>query len=95
MRLSAIALLALLPGTAGAVAVQKAPPQKPPLMKGAPPASSPNCPRATGYYAFDSSKPVKPQNLGELPPANAYAAVLRHDGRCEVPVVIKYGVGRR
>lgn len=90
MRLLAIALVALLPATAGAVAVQK-----PPEVKGAPLPSSPNCPRTTSYYAFDSSQPVKPRKLGELPPANAYSAVLRREGRCEVPVVIKYGVGGR
>ena len=90
MRLLAIAFVALLPGTAGAVAVQK-----PPIVKGALTPSSSGCPWTTSYYAFNSSQPVKPRKLGELPPANAYAAVLRRDGRCEVPVVIKYGVGRR
>jgi hypothetical protein len=89
MRLLAAALLASLPAAAGAVALQKAP-----VVKGGPFPSAADCPRTTSYHAFDASKPVNPRKLGELPPANAYAAVLRHDGRCEVPVVIKYGVGR-
>ena len=58
-------------------------------------ASSPNCPRTTSYYAWRRDKPVKPQKLTELPPANAYAAVLRHNGRCEDPVVIRYNLGGR
>lgn len=90
MRLLAAALLAALPATAGAVAFQKGP-----IIKGGPPLSAADCPKTTSYYAFDPSKPVKPRKLGELPPANAYAAVLRHDGRCEVPVIIRYGIGRR
>ena len=88
MRLLTIALLVSLSGTAGAVSVQK-----PPVVKGAPPPSSPNCARTTSYYAFDSSQPVKPRKLVELPPANAYAAVYRRIGSCEVPLVVKYRVG--
>jgi len=90
MRLLAVTILALLPAAAGAVAVKGTP-----VVKGALPPASADCPRTTSYYAFDPSKPVKPQKLVELPPANAYAAVYRHVGGCEVPVVVKYGVGRR
>lgn len=54
-----------------------------------------NCPRATSMHAYDRSKPFKPQKLGELPPANAYSAVLRVIRGCEVPIVVKYGVGGR
>ena len=53
------------------------------------------CPRTTSMQAFDRSKPLKPQKLGELPPANAYKAVYRLVAGCEVPVVVKYGVGGR
>jgi hypothetical protein len=53
------------------------------------------CPRTTSMHAFDRSKPLKPQKLGDLPPANAYKAVYRTVGGCEVPVVVKYGVGGR
>ena len=58
-------------------------------------ATDPNCPRATSMHAYDRSKPLKPQKLGDLPPANAYKAVYRLVGGCEVPVVVKYGVGGR
>ena len=86
MRLLAIAVLALLPGAvdAGPVAWRTLP---------QPPAA--DCPQTTAHHAFDPKQPLKPRKLAELPPANAYSAVLRHDGKCEVPVVIKYGVGER
>lgn len=58
-------------------------------------AQAPDCPRTTAMHAFDRSKPLKPQKLGELPPANAYKAVYRLVRGCEVPVVVKYGVGGR
>jgi hypothetical protein len=57
--------------------------------------AAPNCPRTTSMHAFDRSKPLKPQKLGELPAANAYKAVYRLIGGCEVPMVVKYGVGGR
>jgi hypothetical protein len=55
----------------------------------------PNCPHATSMHAYERSKPPKPQRLGELPPANAYSAVYRLIRGCEVPVVVRYGVGGR
>ena len=58
-------------------------------------ASSPNCPRTTNYHAWQSGKALKPQKLADLPPANAYLAVLRRVRGCEVPIVVKYGVGRQ
>ena len=89
MRMLAVALLVSLPGAAGAVAVDPIQPVKGRL----PPSSTPDCPQTTSYHAFDASRPVRPQKLGELPPANLYAAVLRHDGKCEIPMIIRYGVG--
>jgi hypothetical protein len=58
-------------------------------------AEAPDCPRATSMHAYDRSKPLKPQKLGDLPPANAYSAVYRRVRGCEVPIVVKYGVGGR
>jgi hypothetical protein len=54
--------------------------------------SADNCPQTTRYYAWRGNKAVRPQKLTELPDANAYAAVIRRIGRCEVPVVVRYGV---
>lgn len=96
MRLLAVAFLAFLPAAAGAVAVPGQPQTKaPPMTRGVSSLLSNTCQRTTNYYAHKPGEPLKPRRLTELPPANAYAAVLHHDGLCEVPVVIKYGVGRR
>ena len=87
MRLLLFAVLASIAGPAAAVAVQT--PDQPlnPLQRSA------RCPQTTSVYAWDRGKTVRPQKLTELPDANAYAAVLRHIGRCEVPVVVRYGIG--
>jgi hypothetical protein len=53
------------------------------------------CPRTAGYYAWQRGKQVKPHKLTELPSANAYYTVYRLVGGCEVPVVVRYGVGNR
>jgi hypothetical protein len=54
-----------------------------------------DCPQTTRTYAWDRSKTVRPQKLTELPDANAYKAVLRHIGRCEVPVMVRFGISGR
>jgi hypothetical protein len=87
MRLLLVAAFALITSPAAAVAVQTL---KQPLN---PLEGSARCPRTTSVYAWDRSKAVRPQKLTELPDANAYSAVLRHIGRCEVPVVVRYGIG--
>ena len=53
-----------------------------------------HCPRTTSYYAWSRDRALTPRKLGELPPANAYRTVLRLVNGCEVPVVVRYGVGR-
>lgn len=54
-----------------------------------------NCRRTAVNYAKDPGS-LKPRKLTELPPGNMYVAVFRHDvNGCEVPIVVKYGVGRR
>ncbi len=62
-----------------------------------PPASvaAANCPRTTSHYAVRPGQRVKPRKLTDLPQANAYAAVFRHIGGCEVPVVVRYGIRNR
>lgn len=56
-------------------------------------AQSKECPRTTGVHAFDRNQRVELRKLGELPPANAYRAVYRLVGGCEVPVIVKYNIG--
>jgi hypothetical protein len=87
MRLLAAALIALIPTAAGAVAAPDGSRPKQLLF------GSPNCPRTTHYYAWQRGKSVKPHKLTELPPANAYLAVLRVVGGCEEPVVVRYRIG--
>ena len=88
MRLLLVAIAASIPATAHAVSLPKSAPAVVPKEIA-------NCPQASQYHAWRSGKALKPQKLADLPDANAYKAVLRQDGRCEVPVVIKYGVGGR
>jgi hypothetical protein len=90
MRLLAVVVLILSSTAASAVALPKGS-----VVIGAQPPGSDTCPQTTGYYAFRSGEPLQPRKLTELPPANAYAAIYRRIGRCEVPLVVKYGVGGR
>jgi len=62
------------------------PAKAPPLQK-----AGADCPAATSQWVREGrgwqSQPTKPKKLGELPPADAYAAVYRLDERgCMVPV---------
>ena len=57
-----------------------------------------DCPEAAPYLARRGGKwkdqPLRPRKLGELPPAESFAAVVRTDERgCLVPV--KYPPSRR
>ena len=53
------------------------------------------CPRTTSHHAIRSGESVRPRKLNQLPDANAYAAVYRRVGGCEVPAVVHYGVSNR
>jgi len=60
------------------------------------PTPSAQCPRTTSHYAVDKEAAPPFRRLSELPDANAYKAVYRTVGGCEVPVLVKYKVsGRR
>lgn len=86
----------LLAGVAlGATAAPAAPASAAAAPLAAPAA---HCPRTTSHHAFDRGKldrgkSVKPRKLGELPPANQYAAVYRLVRGCEVPLVVRYNIG--
>ena len=60
--------------------------------------TNPDCPEARSHMADESGdwrgKPLKPRKLTELPPADAYAAVLRRDAR-GCMVMVKYRDIRR
>lgn len=51
-----------------------------------------SCPATSRYEASGRGKTPKAQKLNELPDADLYRAVYRKIGRCEAPVVVKYGV---
>jgi hypothetical protein len=51
-----------------------------------------NCPATSRYEASKRGKTPRAQKLNELPDADLYRAVYRHIGRCEAPVIVKFGV---
>ena len=94
MRLLVIALLALVPASAPAVSVQGAPAGDMPTVN--PNEGQPaSCPATSRYQASRRGSKPQAQKLTELPDADAYAAVYRRIDKCEVPIVVKYGVGGR
>ena len=54
-----------------------------------------NCPATSRYEASRRGKTLKAQKLGELPDADLYRAVYRTIGKCEAPIIVKYGVAGR
>ena len=58
-----------------------------------PKASQPaTCPATSRYEASKRGKSPKAQKLNELPDADVYRAVYRKIGRCEAPMIVKFGV---
>jgi hypothetical protein len=82
-------LLAMLVGISGAPAADM------PVIN--PKAGQPaNCPATSRYEASRRGKrSLKARPLDELPDADVYRAVYRRIGRCEVPMIVKYGVTGR
>lgn len=63
-----------------------------------PPVSRAKCEKAQAIIAgdtrFDGKRPAL-RKLTELPPANMYLAVDRHDANgCGAPIIVKYDLGR-
>lgn len=90
MRLLLVALIGLVPVSAHAAALQNAPSAN----KSA--SAQTKCKQVGAhYYAYRDGRPLKPHKLTELPPANAYIAIVRNDGHCDVPVIVRYNMGGR
>ncbi len=53
-----------------------------------------SCPATSRYEASKRGKTPEAQKLNQLPNADVYRAVYRHIGECEVPIIVRYGVGR-
>ena len=87
MRLFLALAMASIAGKAAAVAVQT------PTQPNSAEQTRQHCPQTTSIYAYRTDKPLTPRKLTDLPDANAYSAVLRRIGGCEVPIVVRYGVG--
>jgi hypothetical protein len=94
MRVLLLTSLLALPGAAAAMPARDMPAYNP-----TPRAGAGLCPKTAAQIAADRIKKggaTKFHKLTELPPANAYIAVFRHDSNgCEAPIVVRYGVGRR
>lgn len=56
---------------------------------------SASCPATSRYEASRRGKTPKAQKLGDLPDADLYRAVYRTIGKCEAPIIVKYGVAGR
>jgi len=54
-----------------------------------------NCPKTTLYQTVEPGQPPKLRKLNELPPANTFAAVVRHVRGCEAPLVLTRGTRPR
>ena len=50
------------------------------------------CPATSRYEASRQGKTPKAQKLNELPDADVYRAVYRKIGKCEAPIIVKFGV---
>ena len=53
------------------------------------------CPATSRYEASKRGKAPKAQKLNELPDADVYRAVYRRVGKCEAPIIVKFGVTGR
>lgn len=82
MRLLFIACVATLASSSAAAPLAPPTPPKPA-----------DCPATSRLEAAQRDGRALFNRLGELPPADAYKAVLRHNGRCEAPLIIKLNVG--
>jgi hypothetical protein len=92
MRLLAIALITLMSGSP--VMAAATPAADMPVIN--PNAGQPsNCPALSRYEASRQGKTPQARKLGQLPDADAYRAVYRRIGRCQVPVIVKFGVAGR
>lgn len=68
---------------------------EPPRARGLPSLTPPECPSISRFDASRQKGKLTPRKLGELPPADAYLAVVRQAGKCHVPEIVKYDVGGR
>jgi hypothetical protein len=92
VRLLAIVILAWVPSAAAAGALAQ-PARGMPLYNPDANASA-NCPPISRYEASRRGGRLAPRHLDELPGADLYAAVYRHVGGCNVPIIVRFNIGR-
>ena len=76
-------------------AIQPNPARDMPVMRPGGDALASICPPTSRYEASGRSKTPQPKKLNELPAADAYRTVYRAVDGCEVPIVVRFGVGGR
>ena len=92
MRLLAIAILTMVSSTSLAAAEPR-PARDMPIFNPDPRAGL-NCPPISRYEAARRGGRLAPRHLDELPGADLYKAVDRHVGGCNVPIIVRFNIGR-
>lgn len=93
MRLLVLAAVLALPVSAASAPVIDAPAADIPAFKPGPVPAEGECPPTSRFHMTRRTGRLNAQRLGELPPADAYLTAYRHIGRCEAPIIVRYGIG--
>lgn len=96
MRLLVLAAAIALPASAASAPAIDAPAADMPVFKVGPAVDDERCPPISRYHVArrnQERRPLTAQKLNELPVADAYLAVSRQIGGCEVPIIVRYGIG--
>lgn len=63
------------------------------LLRGMGVSDAARCHESPWLYKAKRGQEAQARKLADLPPANAYSAVLRVENGCQVPVMAGYGYG--
>lgn len=92
MRLLAIVILAMVPSAASAATPLRTARDMPLFNPDA--KAGVNCPPISRFEASRRGGRIAPRHLDELPGADLYKAVYRHVGGCNVPIIVRFNIGR-
>lgn len=92
MRLLAIVILVLASSAATAAAPARSARDMPLYNPDA--SAGVNCPPISRFEASRRGGRLAPRHLDELPGADLYKAVYRHVGGCNVPIIVRFNIGR-
>ena len=93
MRFLVLSLAALVPAASAAAQSGSQPAGNLRIVNLLPTAEDSNCPPISRYHVAKRDRKLRPQKLHEQPVADAYLAVSRRIGRCEAPIIVRYGIG--